>query len=342
MPNLPAKRHPDGTGHPDIEVAGILEEVSDYDAKLLKDWLLQYAGRAQATQEALKKDLKHFARYCSQHNQIAAYASETTLIGYIESMHHLAPSTIQRRARTVARMLVAIDPRNQTLLQNVVPREISRAIHQMDDAAARQAEPIRWDTLARAEKSVDMDDLLQLRNFAMARLAYDSLLRRSELTGALVRHLTPIDGKHLGNGHAVLKIPSSKTDRRKKGAETFCRESTARIIARWIAAAELQRDDFLFVSFQGRTRMLQRGRRMRAASVNDIFRWVASKGGANSKGITGHSCRIGAAQDLQAAGASIGQIAQAGRWKSDTMVLRYTSGLRLLEGAMASLSEHQQ
>ncbi|MDE0148214.1 MAG: hypothetical protein OXM58_07560 [Rhodospirillaceae bacterium] len=45
-------------------------------------------------------------------------------------------------------------------------------------------------------------------------------------------------------------------------------------------------------------------------------------------GLSGHSARVGAAQDMVAAGIEMPAILQAGRWKSVTMVNRY--GERLL------------
>jgi hypothetical protein len=54
-----------------------------------------------------------------------------------------------------------------------------------------------------------------------------------------------------------------------------------------------------------------------------------------------HSTRVGAAQDAKAAGASTGAIPQAGGWKSERMVSRYTEKLAARESAAAMLAQVQ-
>lgn len=56
---------------------------------------------------------------------------------------------------------------------------------------------------------------------------------------------------------------------------------------------------------------------------------------------SGHSCRVGAAQDMAEAGYSDLQIMLAGRWKSIEMVARYTAKIRAKQGAMADLAAKQ-
>ncbi len=56
---------------------------------------------------------------------------------------------------------------------------------------------------------------------------------------------------------------------------------------------------------------------------------------------SGHSTRIGAAQDMTAAGLGTAEIQQAGRWKSATMVSRYTENQQARRGASARLAAIQ-
>lgn len=53
--------------------------------------------------------------------------------------------------------------------------------------------------------------------------------------------------------------------------------------------------------------------------------------------VSGHSCRVGMAQDLVADGADLAGVMQAGRWKSPTMPARYTARLEAKRGAVARL-----
>ncbi len=56
---------------------------------------------------------------------------------------------------------------------------------------------------------------------------------------------------------------------------------------------------------------------------------------------SGHSTRIGAAQDMTAAGLGTAEIQQAGRWKSANMVSRYTENQQARRGASARLAAIQ-
>ena len=58
--------------------------------------------------------------------------------------------------------------------------------------------------------------------------------------------------------------------------------------------------------------------------------------------ISGHSCRVGAAIDLQEYGASGPQIQDAGGWASPTMPNRYTRAAKTQSNAMAELTRQQQ
>ena len=58
-------------------------------------------------------------------------------------------------------------------------------------------------------------------------------------------------------------------------------------------------------------------------------------------GLSGHSTRVGAAQDMIAAGIGLPAILQAGRWKSSAMVNRYGERLLARNGAAAQLARIQ-
>jgi hypothetical protein len=59
------------------------------------------------------------------------------------------------------------------------------------------------------------------------------------------------------------------------------------------------------------------------------------RAGLDPAAISGHSARVGMAQDLVAGGADLPAVMQAGRWKSPTMPARYAERLLAKRGAMA-------
>ena len=57
--------------------------------------------------------------------------------------------------------------------------------------------------------------------------------------------------------------------------------------------------------------------------------------------LTGHSARVGTAQDMVAAGFSLAEIMQAGGWKTPDMIARYSEHLQARNGASAKLAALQ-
>jgi integrase/recombinase XerD len=53
--------------------------------------------------------------------------------------------------------------------------------------------------------------------------------------------------------------------------------------------------------------------------------------------LSGHSMRVGAAQDMAAAGIDLGAIMHAGGWKSADMVMRYIEHMEVQKSGMARL-----
>ncbi|CAK0764188.1 hypothetical protein CCP3SC1AL1_3450005 [Gammaproteobacteria bacterium] len=92
------------------------------------------------------------------------------------------------------------------------------------------------------------------------------------------------------------------------------------------------REGALFRSFNA-TRQL-RGR-LSVNAITQVFKRMAKVAGYNPNGVSGHSCRVGMAQDLSLAGISTGEIAIAGRWSSEQMPIRYAKKKSLVKGAVA-------
>ena len=72
-------------------------------------------------------------------------------------------------------------------------------------------------------------------------------------------------------------------------------------------------------------------------SVSQIGRRIkaATKVTGLGEGFTGHSPRVGMAQDLSAAGAELPELMTAGGWDSPTMPARYTEAQAAGRGAVA-------
>ncbi len=83
--------------------------------------------------------------------------------------------------------------------------------------------------------------------------------------------------------------------------------------------------------------LLDRNTSVFGLSPRQIRRRVsaAAKAAGLGEGFTGHSGRVGMAQDLAKTGAELPALMTAGRWKSSTMPARYTERQAADRGAVA-------
>ena len=153
-----------------------------------------------------------------------------------------------------------------------------------------------------------------LKDIALASLMRDGMLRRSETAS-----LTWGDLVEQEDGTGRLTVARSKTDQEGEGVVLFVSTVTMESL-KAIRPPEGDDGDSLFgLSAE------QIGRRISSAAL------AAGLG----RGFTGHSARVGMAQDLARTGTEIPALMTAGRWQSPTMPARYTRGERAGRGAIA-------
>ena len=188
------------------------------------------------------------------------------------------------------------------------------------------------------------DDPRSLRDAALLSLASDTLLREAELVAVKVEHLQP-------DAHRAswsLWVPASKTDQEGLGDDyRHVSAATLARVRRWLAVAGIT-EGYVFRGIGGRKRAAvvaaeAAGREapvlgLTAKEVARIFRQRAVAAGLDHGWtISGHSTRIGTANDLMHDGASTGEIQLAGGWKSEAMVIAYTRKSRAGSDAVARL-----
>ncbi len=108
-----------------------------------------------------------------------------------------------------------------------------------------------------------------------------------------------------------IHVRRSKTDPEAEGAVLYIGEEAA-LALQWILPEDVAVADPAAPVF--------------GLSASQIVRRVsaAAKAAGLGDGFTGHSGRVGMAQDLAAAGVELPELMTAGRWKSSRMPARYT------------------
>ena len=144
----------------------------------------------------------------------------------------------------------------------------------------------------------------------------DGLFRRSEAAA-----LTWGDVEFRDNGSALLQLRRSKTDQEAEGVTIYIGTEASQALQAIRPAQELL--DPATPVFGMSTRHI--GNRVRAVA----------KAAGLGEGYTGHSGRVGMAQDLVKSGVELPALMTAGRWKSSKMPARYTERQAADRGAVA-------
>ena len=189
-----------------------------------------------------------------------------------------------------------------------------------------QVEGVRWEQAdAAAALAVTGEaKLAGLRDAAILAVASDALLRVSELAALTVADIDMTE--------QTITVQRSKTDQEGTGAVLFLGKPTIQRVQAWLAAVGI-REGALF-------RALTKGGKVRsglsARSLRTIIARRAKVAGVPGR-VSGHSLRVGSAQSLAAAGASVVEMQQAGRWKSPSMPGQYARKQVAGRGAVARL-----
>ena len=153
-------------------------------------------------------------------------------------------------------------------------------------------------------------------DLALLSVLRDGLLRRSE-----AHLLTWADVEFRNNGTALLQLRRSKTDQEGEGVVLYIGKQAAEALRTIRPSEELLDLQALVFSLPPQ----QIGRRVDAAA----------KDAGLGEGFTGHSGRVGMAQDLANTGAELPALMTAGRWKNSKMPARYTERQAAGRGAVA-------
>lgn len=305
----------------------------------LATWSADFAeGSAPATVKAVRSDWTQYLAWCEATGAIPLPASvnqlETFLSAAIDKGRKRA--TVDRYLYTVGLVHVAAgltspskDPDWPVKWKKLIRRLKTSGGHARKQAGELDSAGIEVILASLGDSPRD------LRDAALLSMASDTLCRESELVAIRVEDLHHNRRRNTWSLH----VPFSKTN--QDGAVPDYRFVSLETIARvraWQAAAGIA-EGALFRPTGGRPKVgSNSGEALLPQEVARIFRRRAKAAGLeNAVTISGHSTRIGSANDLSEHGASGVQIQHAGGWKTDRMVTYYTRRSRAGASAMAEL-----
>ncbi len=285
------------------------------------------------TERALRSDLAIYAEWCNQRGERVLPAAPETVAAFVDAMAEVkSPATVRRYAASIAK--VHRETGCGKILKSPAVRLALRRMHRVkgrrQDQAHGMTGPLRRRLLEAAG-----DRLIDDRNRALLAVAYDTMLRRTELTSLEVSDFLEEIG-----GDGTLLVRRSKTDGEGRGERLYLARDTVRLVRKWLDRAGIV-DGKLFRSVAKGGEL---GEGLDPSQVPRIFKAMAREAGLPDTvvgGLSGHSARVGAAQDMIAAGIELPAILQAGRWKSPSMVNRYGKRLLARRSGAAQLARMQ-
>ncbi len=285
---------------------------------------------AAETVRALRNDSRLFTGWCDERKRNSLPADPETVVAFIDAMAvERTPASVRRYVSSVASLHRAAGVPDPTKAE--VVRLALKRMARARGTRQRQAAPIG---------ELDVERILatagtgraDLRNVALLLVTRDLLARRGEAIAIQREHVLFTD-----DGSATVLIARSKTDQEGQGAVRWLAPRTTASLCRWLEAAAIEAGPIFRAVNKGGAI----GGPLTPGEVPRIFKRLAARAGLDPAGISGHSCRVGMAQDLAAFGAELPELMVAGRWKSPTMPARYAERVAAGRGAVARYYERR-
>jgi site-specific recombinase XerD len=235
---------------------------------------------------------------------------------YIKTMAvNYSYSSIRRRLSCLRRINKLLGHHDQTQTEEIYLT--IRRLKRSKCLEQQQAVGINHDLLV---KMIDAqpDTLAGIRNKALLSLGYDFLARRSELVA-----LRTTDLEFTKDGALKGMIRKSKTDQYGRGRLVFGSERSAKLLRVWFRKRPKEIEAVFCAINHGQCM----DRPICDRNVNEIIKKSVVKvkrcERPSDLEVSGHSLRVGAAQDLLIKGYGLAAILRAGGWSNAETVSRY-------------------
>ena len=296
----------------------LIKFLMNQNSILTLNSLIEHIDGAYApnTIRAYRVDFLEFIKYCDEKKKKAIPAEPNVISEFLMTFRDtgLKMSTIKRKVSSISavhRLLDLDDPTKHSEVK-IACRKLLRLIGNRFN----QAHPINNNSLQKLIQATG-SDLRGHRDRTLIMLGYDSMRRRSELVSLRVEDIEWDDQKC-----ASILLRKSKTDQIGQGKWIHLSLAVSQQLRLWLDQSNIS-EGFIFrgVNLKGKiTNELGSGQ------VGRIYKQLARKANIDEsqiKHISGHSMRVGAAQDLLLQGASLGQIMIKGGWTKTDTVMRY-------------------
>lgn len=288
--------------------------------RLLQETIVKIDGAyAPSTIRAYRADFSDFIHFCHDRNANALPSHPNLVVQYICKLTDSGRSSASiRRALCGLSAVHKLNRFDDPTKDPDVNLEMRR-MHRKLGRSSSQADSINADILDKLLLATD-DSIRGIRDRALLLVAYDTLCRRSELVSLQVKDVKIYIKNGIETSSILLR--KSKTDQDSAGKWLHLSQRAHLALTKWLKNLP-EGQEMLYC---GLNRALDISPKIGAGQINRIYKKIASKAGLDEsiiEGISGHSMRVGAAQDLFNSGASMPIIMQRGRWSKADTVMRY-------------------
>ncbi|MEI2264538.1 tyrosine-type recombinase/integrase [Erwinia sp. CGal63] len=319
-------------------------------AKRLKEFVQDKEAFSDNTWRQLLSVMRICWRWAAENQRPFLPMAAADLRDYLSwlQLSGRASSTVATHAS-----LIAMLHRNAGLISPGVSPLVFRTLKKINRSAVvagertGQAVPFRLvNLLALDERWAGMSRRQETRDLAFLHVAYGTLLRLSELARLRVGDITRAE-----DGRIILDVGWTKTIVQTGGLVKALSTLSSQRLTEWIKVAGLagEPDAFLFCPVHRSDKVkIVTEKPLTTPALEAIFirAWQtvgpAQPAKANKKryrGWSGHSARVGAAQDMAKRGYAVAQIMQEGTWKKPETLMRYIRNVDAHQGAMVDLME---
>lgn len=300
-----------------------------------------FRHKTENTKRAYTTDLKAYVRYCeSNHPGEDLFLGDEVdmrerIIAYIDDMievQEYKKATIERRLNLLRLLLGVMKVPNPFANKGYADHFNDRISQPGLLTPQDQAAPFKENDLLAVNRKGYVDTL-GLRNLTLLNVAFDSLLRASELAR--------VEWKHIDANLKTVFIPYTKSNRGQDKDYRSLSDTTLRYLRKLKADAP-EGAKYVFNPMlnteQFSTENIGTGKE-KPLNYTSVLKGLLSAiawGGLDSSLYSAHSTRVGAALSMREKGITLEAIMEAGGWKSIEMVRRY---LKAIEARYSGASQ---
>jgi integrase len=303
------------------------------DAIIVTEWLSRASMLISSLEDnsaiALFSDLKQFTTYCKDNGFKPLPIQGNVLDGYLSFLvsKNRKRATIDRHINSLAAWhehLELDDPRKTFKIKQRI-----KTVRKISRSNPKQAKGLRAINLQVAYERLSPDVPRDCADIALLFVAFYTLCRKSELVGFDWEDFE----KDEEDGSSLLALNQSKTNKEEVEYRYLSPAATS-ILLHWKKVSGIESGAI----FRGITSSGEITSRLSVKGVDRAYKRIAKQLGFDAALFSGHSSRVGGAQEMLERDIDSAKIMLAGGWKSIRMVVKYAKKIDAKKGAAALLS----